>query len=279
MPGDRLVMLCDCDTYLEGVPLALQPSSPAPSPAAKASPPRKTLLTACLLLLLNEGEAHGSALFGELRDRGISVEPSLAYRALHELQRDGAITSRWTKSDLGPQRRSYRLTAAAQDTVAELAARIAASCQQHDAFVRAHAAQADSENALTDAPAAAAETADQKARAPGSSAPNPSRELIAAWLLLLLDRDASYGYGLRQALEDRGVYPDPGALYRVLRKLEAAQWVQSRWLKPVAGPRRRLYRIRARGRRNRHELASAITAIRDSEAAFLQAYQHAAARD
>jgi DNA-binding PadR family transcriptional regulator len=101
------------------------------------------------------------------------------------------------------------------------------------------------------------------------------REVLTGWLLLMLDGGATYGYDLHRALEANKVEVDPAMLYRTLRKLESYGWVQSRWMKSVAGPRRRFYRLTAQGRLELEDLAEVITAIRDFHDAFVTAYDAA----
>ena len=100
----------------------------------------------------------------------------------------------------------------------------------------------------------------------------PSRELLTAWLLLLLEDQAVHGYELRRRLETYGVTTEPGALYRMLRKLESDGCAASSWAKSAAGPQRRLYQVTAKGRRELEQLVGTITAARDIHAAFLQAH-------
>ena len=104
----------------------------------------------------------------------------------------------------------------------------------------------------------------------------PHRELLTAWLLVLLESGASYGYDLRRELDAREISIDPSALYRALRKLERDGWVQSRWMKAKTGPRRRFYTLTDTGRRQLDEIAVVIRARRDVHDAFLNA--HAAVR-
>lgn len=254
----------------------------------------KVSLSAWLLLLLRDGESYGRALFGRLSDRGIPLDPGLGYRTLRALDDDGAITSRWTESDHGPRRRSYRLTRKGRRTLAEFAATITATWQLHETFVRAHerarrgdatiarhgrGGEAEPAHEPVDPERSAIAGSERAgdASAPSDDAPAPRvpRELLTAWLLLLLlYRGESYGYGLRRALDEYDVGADPGTVYRILRALERDEWVESRWMMPEAGPRRRLYRLTASGHRNLDKLAVAITATRDSHAAFLHAYEH-----
>jgi PadR family transcriptional regulator, regulatory protein PadR len=110
---------------------------------------------------------------------------------------------------------------------------------------------------------------------PQPAAVRPDKELLTGWLLLLLDRGATYGYKLRRELDAEGLDTDPGTVYRVLRRLERDGLVQSRWMGSVAGPRRRFYRLTAKGRRMLSEIAELITTVRDSHDAFVRAYAHA----
>ena len=105
--------------------------------------------------------------------------------------------------------------------------------------------------------------------------PQPSRELLAAWLLLLLHGRGGHGYDLQRRLRARGVATESGAMYRALRKLESDGHAESSWGKSVAGPPRRLYGITASGRRELESLVETITAKRDVHAAFIEAHDEA----
>lgn len=224
-------------------------------------------MRAWLLLLLDTGDSYGWALFGELRDRGISIEASLAYRDLRELERDGLVTSRWMPSAAGPQRRFYRLTSGGRQALRDLAATVRAASELHEMFARAL------DDVERGAPGVPAPSAHDEA-----AAARPGPELRAAWLMLLLGSGVSYGYELRQELDARNIRIDPATMYRLLRKLERTGWLESRWMNPSAGPRRRLYRLTTAGRRNLDELAILIRASRDAHRAFLDAYEVAASR-
>jgi PadR family transcriptional regulator PadR len=104
--------------------------------------------------------------------------------------------------------------------------------------------------------------------------PKPRRlesGLRRAWLLLLLDRDAEYGYELRRQLEASGLSIEPTAVYRTLRKLESDGCVSSAWGKSEAGPRRRLYHLTPAGRDNLVHLTETVTVARDLYDMFLRA--------
>ena len=232
---------------------------PARPLAPRARQPGKTLLTGWLLLLLCEGEQHGWALRTQLTERGIVVEGASVYRHLRELESEGALASRWVAPVAGPQRRLYELTAQGPARLDEFAATISSTWRQHADLVEAKQ-RAD----LPQAPATGQQAA---------PAATVGRELLSAWLLLLLDDRASYGYDLRHALESHHVRSDPAALYRVLRQLDDEGLLRSRWVDSTAGPRRRQYRATAKGRRTLGELAGLITAIRDRHRAFLREYE------
>lgn len=110
---------------------------------------------------------------------------------------------------------------------------------------------------------------------PPSAAPSMSRkapaDLVTAWLLSLLDYQATYGYELHRHLEAQGVNTEISALYKALRKLEYDGCVASSWVKSAAGPSRRLYQLTTKGRRQLDALVQTITATRDAHAAFLNA--------
>jgi len=104
----------------------------------------------------------------------------------------------------------------------------------------------------------------------------PSRELLTAWMLLLLNDGATHGYELRRLLETHGVATETGAMYRTLRKLENEGRASSRWEDSVAGPRRRLYQVTRKGRHDLHDLVSSIRVTRDVHTAFLEVHEAAA---
>lgn len=110
---------------------------------------------------------------------------------------------------------------------------------------------------------------------PTPDALRPDKELLAAWLLLLLGDGTSYGYELRREMRRRRLQIDSGNLYRWLRRLEREGSVQSSWTQSEVGPQRRSYRLTAKGRRTLEEIAGLISRMRDVQDAFLQAYEPA----
>ena len=253
------------------------PRSPSGPPGMGAPHLNRPLLTAWLLWLLSGSESYGWALLEAVRARGVRIDRSSLYRTLRDLERRGAVTSHWMESEDGPRRRCYRVTADGQQALAERAAQIMLDWQQDEAFLDAHRrALARREHAGSDEQATAEpERPPQLGDDHDAPAAGVTRPLLAGWLLLLLEDGMSHGYDLRRTLGERRLHPDPAMIYRLLRELERAGWVQSRWMRPISGPRRRVYRIRAEGRRNLDGLVGVITTSRDSRAVFLRAYEQA----
>ena len=98
---------------------------------------------------------------------------------------------------------------------------------------------------------------------------------MVGWLLLRLDARPTYGWELRHRFERHRLAIDPPTLYRTLRKLERAEWLQARWLSASTGPPRRFYRLTNSGRRNLDEVAALIAAIRDMHDAYRCEYETA----
>lgn len=245
-------------------------------------------MIAWTLLLLDAGETYGYMLHHGLLARGVDVQATSVYRWLAKFEGDGWVVSRWSEPVDGPRRHVYRLTMEGQVALREMTGVIAALRETYSTFVDAHAravARRGGEGVDEDATPIVAEDPAQRrdasVAAPRAPLPAPSRslrphkELLVGWLLLQLDAGATYGYDLRRAFEALRLSPDPAAMYRMLRRLEADKWVQSRWMSSAGGPRRRFYRLTGRGRRNLDEIARLIAAIRDAHEKYLHAYEHA----
>ncbi len=108
--------------------------------------------------------------------------------------------------------------------------------------------------------------------------PRPQKELVTAWLLVLLHDGPTHGYKLCRALRTRRLDIDASAVYRQLRKLEDDGWISSRWMRPLAGPRRRVYRLTRAGERELDELAARIVAVRDFHDEFVEAHEQVCRR-
>jgi PadR family transcriptional regulator, regulatory protein PadR len=70
----------------------------------------KNFVLPCLLLLLQEGSAHGYDLVDRLAPFGFSCDPPVVYRNLRRMESEGLVESSWDTSGKGPARRVYRLT-------------------------------------------------------------------------------------------------------------------------------------------------------------------------
>jgi PadR family transcriptional regulator, regulatory protein PadR len=77
------------------------------------------MLRPTLLLLMHQGPAHGYELADKLKSFGIEgIDPSLIYRALRDMEEEGAIQSTWDEEKTqGPPRRVYTLTARGNDSL------------------------------------------------------------------------------------------------------------------------------------------------------------------
>jgi len=251
------------------------------SPAQPALRPQRELLIAWTLLLLDDREVHGYALHRCLLAARNDVRGTSVYRLLAKLDRDGLVASRWSRSVDGPPRHVYRLTDRGRSELREMADLIAATRDVYGAFVDAHADAVarrggDAVDEASDPVSRETPDSEPVAAPPGQRPMRPHKELLIGWLLLLLDGGATYGYDLRRAFDALRLSPDPAAIYRMLRRLEADKWVQSRWMSSSGGPRRRFYRLTGRGRRNLDEIAGLIAAIRDAHEGYLRAYSRRA---
>lgn len=66
-----------------------------------------------ILAVLSEEELYGYEIAARIRERsGAFIDPGEGwlYPALHKLELEGALEASWRKSDIGPNRRYYRLT-------------------------------------------------------------------------------------------------------------------------------------------------------------------------
>lgn len=85
------------------------------------------------------------------------------------------------------------------------------------------------------------------------------RKLLTACLLLLLEERSAHGYELLGRLEPFGFdRSNPGRIYRSLRWLEEAGFVQPEWETTAVGPARRVYVVSPVGRQALDESAAAL---------------------
>jgi PadR family transcriptional regulator PadR len=73
----------------------------------------KGTTTLLILAVLSEEELYGYEIAARIRERsGAFIDPGEGwlYPALHKLELEGALEASWRESDIGPNRRYYRLT-------------------------------------------------------------------------------------------------------------------------------------------------------------------------
>ena len=100
-----------------------------------------SFLQPCLLVMLHQGEAHGYSLMNGLGRFGFdlaTLDPSLVYRALREMEAGGLVVSEWVQESLGPQRRVYRVTHAGEEYLAQWAGDLRHTRQQIDDLLAAY---------------------------------------------------------------------------------------------------------------------------------------------
>jgi poly-beta-hydroxybutyrate-responsive repressor len=89
----------------------------------------------------------------------------------------------------------------------------------------------------------------------------PGKRFIEPRILYLLQGKPAHGYEIVGCMEDiplPGPLPDTGAVYRKLRQMEEKGLLASRWEDGDSGPKRRIYRITAKGKRSMVTWAEAI---------------------
>jgi PadR family transcriptional regulator, regulatory protein PadR len=82
-------------------------------------------------------------------------------------------------------------------------------------------------------------------------------------------RTARYGYGLRQALADKGMPIEEGTLYPLLRRLETQGLLHSEW-RIEDGPPRRYYSLNADGKKLLEKLTGSWKGMNDAMARLLE---------
>jgi PadR family transcriptional regulator PadR len=88
--------------------------------SALDAPLPRHYLRPCLLLLLAEGPSHGYELLEQVRGLGLrGAEPGGLYRCLRMMEKEEIVRSWWEPSQAGPARRTYRLTTAGHEALAE----------------------------------------------------------------------------------------------------------------------------------------------------------------
>ena len=95
-------------------------------------------------------------------------------------------------------------------------------------------------------------------------------------LLLMLARGEAHGYSLLNGIDEFGFDRerfDPSLVYRALRDMEEAGWVNSRWGEESQGPKRRVYRILPEGEAHLSEWITDLRRTRIEIDALLTAYE------
>jgi PadR family transcriptional regulator PadR len=101
----------------------------------------KSFVQPSLLLLLRRGDGHGYALMEGLKDMGLaddSLNPSVVYRGLREMEDWGWVTSHWETEGAGPPRRVYRITGEGEVYLQDWARDLGEMRKTLDRFVEAY---------------------------------------------------------------------------------------------------------------------------------------------
>ncbi|REG10362.1 PadR family transcriptional regulator [Pelolinea submarina] len=100
----------------------------------------RLMLQPSLLLIMQQGPAHGYELMERLKEFGLGdIDPSLIYRALHGLEAERLISSSWDEKDSqGPPRRVYHLTPNGQEMLAQHLEELKKIRQKIDEWIQAY---------------------------------------------------------------------------------------------------------------------------------------------
>lgn len=105
---------------------------------------------------------------------------------------------------------------------------------------------------------------------------NRFKRSAKVFVLLVVAQSPSYGYEIRGRLEEFGyrrASSDPGALYRLLREMEAEGSIVSHWDVAGSGPARRYYKVTEAGQRHLEGGADRLTQQAQRIARFFTAYE------
>ena len=82
----------------------------------------RNLLVPYVLLFLKNWSAHGYQILQTLTLLGFAaVDPATVYRTLRQMEREGLVLSTWETGTAGPARRTYQITAAGEQFLAQWA--------------------------------------------------------------------------------------------------------------------------------------------------------------
>lgn len=101
-------------------------------------------LEPCLLLLLREDATHGYNLLDALKQFGFAsgtVDASVVYRILREMEDAGWVSSQWDTAGSGPPRRVYTVTADGEEHLAAWINDLRCTRDEIDQFIAAYARQ------------------------------------------------------------------------------------------------------------------------------------------
>lgn len=101
-------------------------------------------LEPCLLLLLRDDATHGYNLLDALDRFGFApgtVDASVVYRILREMERDGWVSSQWDTAGSGPPRRVYSLTPDGEEYLAAWINDLRCTRDEIDRFIETYEAQ------------------------------------------------------------------------------------------------------------------------------------------
>ncbi len=103
-------------------------------------------LEPCLLLLLREDATHGYNLLDALRQFGFTpgtVDASVVYRILREMEGAGWVSSQWDTAGSGPPRRVYAVTADGEEYLAAWINDLRTTRDEIDQFIAIYTRQAN----------------------------------------------------------------------------------------------------------------------------------------
>jgi len=105
-------------------------------------------LQPCLLVMLHSQPSHGYNLLAGLDEFGFdpqSLDPSLVYRTLRQMEAEGLVTSGWGADSMGPQRRVYQITPLGEEHLAEWMVDLQRMRQEIEAVEKAYQRITDGE--------------------------------------------------------------------------------------------------------------------------------------
>jgi PadR family transcriptional regulator PadR len=101
-------------------------------------------LEPCLLLLLREDATHGYNLLEALRQFGFApgtVDTSVVYRILRQMEDSGWVTSHWDTAGSGPPRRVYSVTTDGEEYLAAWINDLRCTRDELDKFIETYTRQ------------------------------------------------------------------------------------------------------------------------------------------